>query len=379
MHSSGGVFLMTDDAQTDAEVSDALKSSRRLGKAAIFKDMAELAAAMERSPAPAVVVDLGINASKTLSELGHVASRFPQTRFVVIADKTESDLMLRAMEAGARHFLLRDRIAAELAKALHRLVPDAINRITGRGTLVVVLSAGGGCGATTIAVNLAHELHLANKEPTLLVDMDLAYGSAATYLGLSGTYSLADVLAYNGSIDSHLVTSTSVVHPQGIHVLLSPATISYSQAAKVDFARLDEVIQACASAYRCTVFDAPRLPIDVAAALARASKQTLVVFQLAVTDLRVARAMNQALAERGVKESQIMPVANRYRKGHTMITLDEAVKCIGRNSFTAISNDFACAAKAVNYGQMFNQASVRSTLTRDVRELAARISAGTPG
>jgi pilus assembly protein CpaE len=374
MDSPGGVFLVTDSPQTDAQVSAAMKSSQRLSKAAVFRDMSTLAAALETSSVPAVVVDLGDGAAKTLSQMAHVVTRFPQTRFVVIADKADSDLMLRAMEAGARHFVLRDRIAAELAKALQRLVPDAVNRVSGRGTIVVVLSAGGGCGATTIAVNLAHELHLVNKEPTLLVDMDLAYGSAATYLGLSGTYSLADVMAYNGTIDANLVTSTSVVHAQGLHVLLSPATVNYAQTAKLDFDRMDEVIQACSAAYRCTVFDAPRLPIDVVATLARASRQTLIVLQLAVTDLRTARAMNQALADRGVKESQIVPVANRYRKGHSMISIDEAVKCVGRNSFVAISNDFACAAKAVNYGQMFDQASTRSSLTRDIHELAARIS-----
>lgn len=374
MSAMRAVLVVTTEDATAQAVADALKPSHRLAAAGICRDVQELSTAIARSGASAAVVDLGKQPERMLSDLQPVVGRFAQTRFVVLAEDSRSDLMLRAMEVGARHYMPRGAVAGMLADVLHRLVPENEPELGEGGAAITVLSAGGGCGATTVAVNLAYELHQAGHSPALLVDADGSYGSAATYLGVSGAYGLTDVLSYSGIIDPHLIATTARTDSRGLHVLLSPATVSPSEPAKMDFDRLPQVLDACKRGYKFTVFDAPRVSMDVAGTLARGSRLTYILCQLVVTDLRVARNMIDAMVSRGADSSLIVPVITRYRKGKAMIGLDEARKCLARESLLTISNDYASAARAINYGQPLAQGSPKALLRQDIRQLALQIA-----
>src|SRR6185312_6715325 len=100
-----------------------------------------------------------------------LARWFPDTRFIVLSTAMGNELLLDAMKAGARHFLLKAAIVAELHDVLKRLSSDSAPSST--GAAVTILSAGGGCGATTVAVNLAAELQLRGEaghaDPALVV------------------------------------------------------------------------------------------------------------------------------------------------------------------------------------------------------------------
>src|SRR5262249_10425011 len=150
----------------------------------------------------------------TLSAVEPLARRFSDTRFIVLSTAMQNDLLLEAMKIGARHFLLKDSIVADLHGVIKRLCPDATPAACGQA--ITVLAAGGGCGATTIAVNLAAELHLktlaesGEARPSLLMDLDAQYGAVAAYLGVEAEYGIFDLLGRSGSIDSQLIQSTAL-------------------------------------------------------------------------------------------------------------------------------------------------------------------------
>src|ERR1035437_3616809 len=130
--------------------------------------------------------------SRAVSHLEPIVKRFPDTRFVLLAAELQPALLLEAMQVGARHFMLKRAISADLSNALHRLCPSS-NADHG-GRVITILSAGGGCGATTVAVNLANELQLHTSESALIVDLDCAYATVPSYLGLQGKFGLMDLL-----------------------------------------------------------------------------------------------------------------------------------------------------------------------------------------
>jgi Flp pilus assembly CpaE family ATPase len=309
------------------------------------------------------IIDIDREPKRILKEVDPVISRFSSTRFIVISRDMRSDLVLDAMQAGARHFVLKGSILAELTGVLDRLVAlNGSSKHIGHGTAITVLSASGGAGGTTIAVNLAGELQ------------HRAYGAVASYLGLRGQYGVADVLSSSSRIDRELIATTAVVHAQDIHVLLSPASTCFASPATLAFEHLEVALKACREAYRYTVLDAPRVPLDAAAALAHASAATLLVFQLTVKDVRVAREMLTHLSARGVPAERILPIANRYRKRSRMLTLDEARRALGTPAIP-VTNDFKSAINAVNFGQLLAQAARKSALREDLRKLAQKVAA----
>jgi pilus assembly protein CpaE len=374
MPSRASIVVLSAEAQTHRAVSSAVETSQRLALEALCRTVPELVARLEDRPAPAVLVDIDPQPRRALKELERVIGDFPQTRFIVLAKELESELVIAAMQAGARHYLLKGSLEKDLEQVLERLV--SFNGAgDSQGALVTVLSAGGGSGATTVAVNLAGELHLlAALEPALVVDLDPAYGGAGAYLGLRGAYGVADVLGHGGRIDSELVATTAIDHPQGVHLLASPATTHLPQAAPPGLENLEALAAACRGAYRYTVADAPRLPLEAAATLAQASLVTLIVLQLSVKDIRVARQMLTALVERGVPARRLRPVANRYRKRGRMITLDEARRGLGGAEIIELPNDFRSAVTACNFGKLLAHAARRSPLREGLRRLAAGVA-----
>jgi pilus assembly protein CpaE len=374
MNHKAPVVLLTEEAETERAVTAALAASGRLAAGAVCRDIPDLVSLLEKDAAPAVLVDIDREPKRILKEMDPIISRFAGTRFVVLSRDMRSDLVIEAMQAGARHFVLKESIAAELTSVLDRLVAlNGTSKHNGRGIAITVLSASGGAGATTIAVNLAGELQLLSSEPALVVDLDQAYGAVAAYLGLRGQYGIADVLAAGSRIDRELIATTTVVHAQDIHVLLSPASTHFASPAPLALEHLEPAVKACKDAYSYTVLDAPRVSMDAAATLAHASAATLLVFQLTVKDVRVAREMLSQLAARGVPADRIIPVANRYWKRSHMLTLDEAQRALGVTP-TVISNDFKSAINAVNFGQLLAQAARRSVLRDDLRKLAQKIA-----
>jgi pilus assembly protein CpaE len=238
-----------------------------------------------------------------------------------------------------------------------------------------VLSCGGGCGATTLAVNLAAELRLAATESTLLVDMDCWYGGAAGYLGVTASYGLAEVLADGDRLDSHLIQTTAVACGEYFHMLVSPATVNIDNPAPLQHEHLARALQACRKTYQYTVIDAPRVSMDVAARLSRASSMTYLMLELNVEDIRVARAIYSAMTNRGIAPERILPLASRFRGRREMITLAEAQRAIGSTQLGHLSNDYQSVLSSINYGKPLAANSPRSILRQDIQSLAQGVRA----
>lgn len=376
------ILLLSRDAQTARAVEQAAQTLGGLvGRVTPLQDSRELAARLEREPASLALVDLGSQPLLALPGLEPLLRKFHGTRFVILCVALDTELLLAAMQAGVRTCLPRNDIVAELPATLRRMLQEmpgsAASGSAPLGQVVTLLSASGGCGATTIAVNLADELRLATNSSTLLVDLDQHYGSVATYLGLHGNYGVADILSHVGTIDSQLVRSTALGHSEHLHVLLSPANINFTEPATLSWGRLEQLLTACRQTYAYTVIDAPRVPMSVATRFATESALTVVVFELIVADIRCARDVINALEERGVPSERVLPVANRYRKRNPMLSFEDAQKALGGRDLAYVTNDYESAMRSLNLGKLFAEVAPRSPMRKDLRDLALRVEART--
>jgi len=343
-----------------------------LAQVTVCQSLHELERRLAEHARPLALVDIDPQPLAGLASLEPLVRRFGETRFVVICRQLQNEILLEAMQIGVRQCLVRSSIAADLPVALRRLLQD-VPHLDHGGRLVTVLSASGGCGATTLAINLAEEARMASGSQVLLIDLDRHYGSMGSYLGLSAQYGLRDVLAHGGVIDDHLVRSSAAHFTENLHVLLGPASLQPGVPAELTFERLDPALAAFRRAYPLTVIDAPRVPLEVAVDLAVASTLTLVVFELSVVDIRGARALLVALNDRRVAPESILAVANRYRKRNPMLSFEDAQKALGGWNVARLENDYLSALKSINLGKPLSEAAPRSELRKDIQSLVARL------
>ncbi len=374
MSTQTNVLLMTPDSSVAAAVNTALQSNGHVVLGSPLRDLRDLAAQLGKTPTSIVLVDLDPSPQQMLPNLERMVGRFPASRFVALSTAFDNDLLLEAMQTGVRRVVAKQTLGTELSGVLNRLSATENALESSRGNAMTILAASGGCGATTLAVNIAQEIALRDKEPTLLIDLDSHYGALASYLGLSPRYAADHVLNFSDEIDGQLIRSTSTAHSDRLHLLASPASTNFAGIEPLKFNRLDQAMEAARHAYRNIVIDAPRVPMDVAATLASASNCSLLVFQLTVKDLRCARAMLDALRERGVDSASVIPIANRYVK-RQMIGLEEARKALGDIEVLPIRNDYSAAISGLNYGQPLSEAGARSSIRRDLQDLLTRLSA----
>jgi len=372
------VLLMTNEAATVSAVTSALESNGQLDPRDVCRNLTELTARLERGNIPVALVDIEEQPRQMLAAVESLARRFTDTRFAVLSGALNRDLLLLVMRSGVRDCLEKKAIPDDLAGVLKRLCPR--NDAAQKGSLVTVLSAGGGCGATTFAVNLADELARLPAPPppappSLIVDLDYCYGAVGSYLSLDGEYGLLDLLNRTDPIDAQLIRSTAISTGHHVHALLGTARERLGDAVAMDEQRIGEALEACKCAYRWTVVDAPRLPGPIAAEVVRRSDITFIVLQLTIKDLRVARQMLATLSQH-VPGAPVQLLVGRYCGRRQLISVEESREALGisaTDALVCLHNDYDTVSKAVNFGKPLAEVAKHSTLRRDVQKLAANL------
>jgi pilus assembly protein CpaE len=317
----------------------------------------------------AILVDIDSDPEAVFNELAKIIQANPQSQFIVVSDEFTEDLILRAMHTGARHFIRKKQLAAELAGIIEKLL---INKMD-QGRIISILSCSGGCGATTTANNLASEFSLCSGSQSLIVDLDLSYGAASRHMGLEGSYGIDHVLAREGLIDRDVIESVAVKGNDNVSVLLSPASVPTANNVHFTFDRLGDTLNACKELYGNVVIDASRACDTVLMDLAAASDAIVVVLQMTVGDLRYARSMINRLTECGLPSERIIPVANRVRKQRSLLDIKDARQVLQPAILHCIRNDWSRAMKSVNKEKALSSIAKRSGIRRDFHKLANRM------
>jgi pilus assembly protein CpaE len=367
------VALLTTSPETRRLVESALKNGSPASPLTCCGDLRELAASLRREAMPVAIVDIDPQPRETLRHVALVIDNFPQTKFILVSNEFHSELLVESMQAGARLLLAKSAIASDAAKMVDRLVGASS---AARGLAVAVLSCGGGCGATTIAVNLANEFGVESGKAALLVDLDGAYGGAGSYLGLSSSYRASDVLGGDRQIDGQLIRSTAVAYSDHLDVMLSPSH-GFFQPVEYSPQRLPRAVEACRGVYSRCVIDAPRIPAAACEALAEACSAVMIVFQMTVKDLRCAKALLSVLRQHNVPETRVHLLGSRIRRHKWAVPVEDAVAALEGRQITPIASDYIAAVASLNLGKPLADAAPRSPLRKDIAELARQLVAGT--
>ena len=368
--------MVTGEEAVETAVKSVLTENGKMTVAGVCKDVSELRNYLSGKKVQAAIIDIDPDPTRVLFELRGMLTAYPETYVVVLCSSFTKELVLQAMQAGARHFLEKRTIASELSRELQSLIHDGAKKQAALGSQVIsIFSAGGGCGATTVAVNLADELRISSSRPVLVIDLDTSYGTVSTYLGIKSQYGIADVLAHKGAIDQHLIQSSAYRYMPDFYVLPSPAGIEAPKVGTLAYEKLSAACDSCREIYAYTVIDAPRLPQPTSIKIAGLSDLVLVVFQLTVKDVHFARSIVSALTKSGISDEKILPLANRVRKRGPLVRLEDSKKAIGLSSCHPIRSDWRNAMKCVNQSGLLAQVAGRSGLRGDFRKLAAKVQA----
>jgi Flp pilus assembly CpaE family ATPase len=211
-----------------------------------------------------VVIGPEMETNEALAFAAHLRLARPAVGVVLAREYVNVALLSRALQSGVREVVLAgDRAALTAACRRSRELSRQLAAATAAedalaapdGRIVTVFAAKGGCGKTTLSINLAVALANGTGQRVCVVDLDLAFGDVAVSVQLDPARTMVDALPMAGHLDTTGAASLLTRYRPGLEMLLAPVTPG--DAEKVPPALVGELLAVLRGMFDYVVVDTP--------------------------------------------------------------------------------------------------------------------------
>jgi pilus assembly protein CpaE len=296
--------------------------------------------------AEVVVVDIAAgNPQPAIKAIELIQANTLQLAIFANGTMQQPTTIVASMRAGAGEYL-DDSVGSEaLLEALTRFSSNHTRTRGGAGKarIFTFLSAKGGAGATTAAVNTALALQQAYGS-VVLVDF-APVGHAQLHLNLRPSFGVPDALENLHRLDASLLDGLMTPAKDGLHLLAGSQQPYHSVPTPAELARLFDLL---VNHYRYVVVDVSSRLDATTRLLSDLSNAVLMVAQTDVVTLWSASRIH-AFLEEGAGRNRLRMVLNRYKKipGFTDEDIEQATRC---KVLWKIPNAFHAISPAIDHG-----------------------------
>ena len=328
---------------------------------------------VEQTTPDVAIVDIDSDIQRALSLIESLTRSHPECGIIVVSERTDGQMILKAMRSGAREFLNSPVQIDELVSALDRVAAsrDGGSR-SNSGSIISIAGASGGVGTTSIAINLAVALAQNPERSVALLDMDLALGDADVFLDMIPDYTLLDVAQNISRLDLALLRKSLTKHESGVYLL--PRPVQIEDLAAISTEDFNRVLGLLKASFTHLVIDLSKSYSRLDLAALKASKHVLLLTQLDLPCLRnVVRLLNSLESYEGVAE-KIKIVVNRAGLDKSQISSAKAEETIDREIFWRIPNNYGVISECRNNGVPLLQQAPKAAITHSICELAEKLT-----
>lgn len=345
------VALLTEDRE-HLSVLQARVEATRLGRT-VFSQVGlpvgptdAILRQLQDSRAEVAVVDISPkDPQRAVQTIELIRATTLQIAIFANGEMTQPAVIVSSMRAGACEYLDHAASSDVLLEALTRFSSARTRSLGGAGKARVFtfLSAKGGAGSTTAAVNTAVALQQSHGDVVLL---DFApIGHAALHLNLRPQFGVLDALQNLHRMDVSLLDGLMTETSDGLHLLAGPQQPYPTEPTPGELARLFDLL---VNHYRFVVVDASSRLDATTRLLSDLSNAVLVVAQTDVVSLWSASRIH-AYLEEGSGRDQLRIVLNRFKKipGFTDADVQEVTSC---KVLWKIPNAFQVVSPCIDHG-----------------------------
>ena len=179
-----------------------------------------------------VVIGPQIPVDQALAFAAELRMAKPTVGVILTRREVDVALLTRALQSGVREVVSAGddvalaaacRRSYEVSRRHFASMPTS-QEPTRQGQIVTVFAAKGGCGKTTLAINLGVALARGTGCPVCVVDLDLSFGDVAISVQLHPARTLVDALPMTGHLDTTGAASLLTCYEPGLEMLLAPVT-----------------------------------------------------------------------------------------------------------------------------------------------------------
>jgi pilus assembly protein CpaE len=311
-----------------------------------------------------------------LQKLKRTFAGWPILALVESARSGSANLLLLANRAGASQV-----VPLPLDPDDFRSAMDAIGKDHGyaaaNAKVIAVSGVTGGCGATTLAVNLGYELMHLEKVRSIVAELALHRGVLATYLNAEPQYVIPDLLSSDCKLDMHMVEKALTPIADNFFILSGAhQSITSGEVQNRDLQRLLDYLRRLA---QVLVLDVPCTSDEQFLATLAAADQVVLVSEATPPSLRslhlVLELLGRTDQDRG-SEWPIHVVLNRADGKGQDLDLKRVQELLRVSRLHTVTNDYQNVRSALNNGKVLRQMAPRSRALADIDKLARLLWSG---
>ena len=384
------VIVFNTDAEFGSALRNQLHASREARIVAEITDPDELISTTVRLAPDVVIIYLHPEPDPILT----LASRLNQTcqkaRIFAIADSDDPQLILTSMRAGMCEFLTKPIDASELNLALSKVAalkpPDA-----GKGKILAMMGSTGGCGSTFLAVNMACELVCTCEQSAVVVDLDFCGGQVATYLDLTPSFTLGDLIENAETLDHQMLDRILTRHSSQVAVIARPTPLVQGRLLQTPQAGklITEVISTLVDMFDYVILDGLNPTDPNHLNLLSMADHVLLVMNLLVPSIRNADRLLQAIQQQGLTVENsttnfanapadsilgtLLLAINRLGRDSGYLRVQDVEQTLHRKTLAQIPDDWRTVSRSINAGEPLYLYAPNSKIRSSIVELAERL------
>jgi pilus assembly protein CpaE len=314
-----------------------------------FGDLPVLLERVEAVRPDLLIVELGGLGEKTEETLSALRSASSNPALIVVDAVAQPMLIIAAMRAGASEYLYPP-FDGRLRAVLQRVWVSRKGQIEQRhsGRTLGLLSAKGGCGATTLACHLAYEFQRQTERRILLADLDMEAGMIRFLLRTDSPYSVLDAVSNVHRLDSSFWRALVSNGTPRLNVIAAPARTPAEPPGEVPFRH---VLRFTRTQYDVVLADLGRGLNPLTLSLLGDMDECFLVTTLEVPALFRTKHLIQTLQEGGYGRDRLRLIVNRMRKDADL-TLDDLERMLGLPAYGIIPNDYLALHEAYSAGRL---------------------------
>jgi pilus assembly protein CpaE len=337
-----------------ADMLNAAANDRRMQKAHVKVQMGGAPAAVEaysHAPTPNVIVlEFQGDRATILEALENLAAVCDSgTKVVAVGHANDVTLYRELIRRGVSEYLIAPVPVLDFVQSLSELFASPGAEPVGR--TIAICGAKGGVGASTISHNLAWTLSRALGTGTVVVDLDVAFGTAGLDFNQDPPQGISDAIFAPERLDANLVDRLLSKCSDHLSLLAAPAmldrTVDLSETA------IDGLIDILRGSVPTIVLDVPHMWTGWVRRTLVSSDQIVIVAEPDLASLRNAKNLYDLLRQSRPNDRTPKVVLNKLGvPKRPEIAPAEFSKALETELAATIPFDAALFGNAANNGQM---------------------------
>ncbi|TMD05554.1 MAG: response regulator [Chloroflexi bacterium] len=340
-----------------------------------------------------VLMDVNMPGQDGIQTTELLVAEPPHVPVVLMSVQDDREYLGRAMQAGAREFLVKPFSGDELVAALRRvnqleklkrqhLVPlvseeaaakdgGHSNGAAGRrakGEIHLVYSGKGGVGKSMVAVNLAAALVTETGEKVALVDFDLQFGDLGVLLGLDSARNIYHAVENFHNIDGEYIDALMPEAPGGFKVLLGPQSPELADLVSTQHTRM--ILDILTESHAHVVVDTSSHLGEVVVDAIEHASHVILVIDLSLPAVKEAKLVLRVLERLKIAPERILLVVNRS-DANSGITAAQVEASLDVPIKVQIPSDGKLMLKSLDRAEPFITLFPDADVSQRIRELAS--------